>query len=287
MHWWRHHYTREVQVEPQRNTITIWFAFPRAKTEQYANLIPSLQIPWVQRELERHRAVLAENGLGWHIDWRVREGAFEALNEMPASVESYMLTSLSKQKHLAAQKSRVDILKHFDRSREQILDQLKSLKDRAQSISPVEYLQESLRMSGDLWELGSRLTARDCLRSALFFTTKNGRSVPPPLHVRASIQLAEMNAGDRNLRDALVILSEVREIVRNLEDGVPEKVRYFQAFSSSALRAGFFQDGSVAAHEASRLLPQGPDRERIETELVEAKLLAGAIHDNVESEIQP
>ena len=82
LHWWRHYFTRDVTVEPDRNRITVWFEFPANKAEFYSNLIPALQMPWAERELAGHRAVLADNGLSWHLGWQIRPGPFKTLKKM-------------------------------------------------------------------------------------------------------------------------------------------------------------------------------------------------------------
>jgi hypothetical protein len=280
MHWWRHYFTREIEIEPEKNRITIWFGFPPAQREKYAKLVPPLQMPWIERELSRHREVLAENGLSWHIGSQVQEEAFGTLNEMPPDVESYMLQELARRKQVAAQQSRVDLLKHFDQTRSQLLAQIHTVQSRANTAGTAEFLTQMLRLSVDLWQLGSRLTARERLRSTIFFATKNGRSVPVELHIEAVIELAHMLVRDDQARDAMMTLVETQPMVRKLDDIAATKAKFYRLLASVALGAGYYKEGSEAAQEAIRLLPPGSAREEVAAELAEAVLLEGQQHPN-------
>jgi hypothetical protein len=274
MHWWRHYYTREVEIDPARNRVTVVFAFPAEKRERYGKLVPALQMPWVEQEFERHREVLAENGLSWHLSWVVQEAPFDTLEQMPPEVETYMLQELARRKQLAAQQSRVDLLAHFDESRAHLMEQLRAIKANSTNADPADYLRQVLRLTVDLWDLGSHLTAQERLRSAIFFATTNGRSVDPRLHVHAATQFARMRA-DRDPRDAVAGLLDVQKISETLPDSTPEKVEFYRLLGSLALRAGAFEQGGAAAREAIRLLGNSPAVEQIRAEIAEATLIEG------------
>jgi hypothetical protein len=145
----------------------------------------------------------------------------------------------------------------------------------AQTADPGEYLNKVLRLMLDLWKMGSRLTARSRLSSALFFATKNGRSVSPVLEVRAATELAQMEAQDHQPRDAMNTLVNVQQVAQQLDDTARQKVVYYRLMSSVGLGAGYFPQGSAAALEAIRLLGPGHDREQVEAELTEATFLEG------------
>jgi hypothetical protein len=275
MHWWRHYYTRSIDVETEKNRITVWFSFPCGKEDEYKKLVPPLQMPWVERELSRHRAVLAENGLSWHIGWQVRQEPFSTLQQMPAEVEGYVYRELARQKHISAQRSRVDLLKHFQESRRQLVAQLRVARDSAESTRPDQYLNQVAQLAEDLWRVGSHLTARHWLQSALFFTTSNGRGVPASLQVRAATDLARMQAADGDTRGSVVTLLSAQAVADGLADTTSQKRDFYQALSSLALAAGAFQQGVAASQTAMKLFGPSENRDRISAELAEATLLEG------------
>ncbi len=275
MHWWRHYYTRYVEVERDSNRVTISFDFPSGKRDEYERLIPPLQMPSIEREFASHRAVLAANGLSWYAGLRVADSSPTIMDVMPPEVESRMLLELANRQHLAERSSRVKLLKYFRELRSQLLARLSELQKKVGSIIAAQYLEETLRVTMELWSLGSRLTARYHLSSALFDATHNGRSVPAELEVHAAVELVRMQSNDRESRDPVNTLFTAMEAAKKLEDDLPEKVEYFKLLASLALRAGYFQDGKSTAREAIRLLLPGLDRDEIEAELVEAALLHG------------
>lgn len=275
MHWWRHHYTRQIEIEPEKNRITVWFAFPAGRREDYTRLIPQLQMPWLEQEFARHRAVLAENGLSWHLGWQVKDGPFDTLEQMPAEVESMMLLHLARRKNLAAQQSRIDLLKHFDESRAQLMGQLQVLRKDAEGTDASEFLRQVLALTTDLWQLGSRLTARTSLQGAIFFSTANGRSTVPKLHVMAATELAQMESEDHNARDAVGALIAAQHVAQELDDATPEKVAYYRLLSVAALSAGYLQQGLEASREAMRLLGPGAASDIVAASVAEALFLGG------------
>ncbi len=276
MHWWRHYYTREVEIDPAKNRVTVVFGFPAGKSEQYSKLIPALQMPWVEQEFSRHRAVLAENGLSWHLSWVVQESPFDTLEQMPPDVESYMLQQLARQKQLAATQSRIDLLSQFDASRAHLLTQLSAVEATSATAEPAEYLQQVLKQTLDLWELGSHLTARTRLKSALFFATSNGRSVDSALQVHAATELAKMEE-QQDPRGSVTELRSVQKIAEALADGVSEKTAFYRTLATLALRAGAFAEGSAAAEVAIRLIGNSTDAENIRAEVAEASLFEGHV----------
>jgi hypothetical protein len=252
------------------------FGFPAGKRDQYAKLIPALQMPWVEQEFHRHRAVLAENGLSWHIGWVVQETPFDTLEQMPLEVESYMLQQLARRKQLAATQGRIDLLSHFDASREHLLTQLSDVEATSATEEPAKYLRQVLKITLDLWDIGSHLTARSRLKSALFFTTSNGRSVDAALQVHAATELAKMEE-QQDPRGSVTELLGVQKIAETLTDGVAEKTAFYRILATFALRAGAFAEGCAAAEVAIRLIGNNTKAEKIRAEVAEASLFEGHV----------
>jgi hypothetical protein len=269
MHWWRHYYTREVEIDLVKNRVTIVFGFPAGKSDQYSKLIPALQMPWVEQEFDRHRAILAENGLSWHLSWVVQETPFDTLEQMPLEVESYMLQQLARRKQLAATQSRIDLLSHFDASRADLLTQLRAVEATSTTAEPAKYLRQILRITLDLWELGSHLTARARLGSALFFATSNGRTVDSALQVHAATELAKMEE-QQNPRGSVTGLLSVQKLAEGLPDDASEKTAFYRTLATLARRAGAFAEGNAAAKVAIRLFGNSAESENIRAEVAEA-----------------
>lgn len=289
MHWWRHYYTRDVVVEPDRNRITIWFGFPVTVREEYTRIIPPLQMPWVEQEMARHREVLAEYGLSWHVGWQVQPSPFSSVEAMPAEVKGLILQEIAGQKRLAAERSRLDVLKHFDEARGHVVALFDALNEARNTTEPEHYLREAIRFSQDLTQIGSRRTARNRLRSATHFATTNGRSVSALLHVRGVTALGRLTADDGAPADALRELVSVQTIADSLPDAESAKAEYYSQLASIAARAGYDGTAGEAAIVAMRLLRPGLPRDLLAAELAEAELFFGtseyrAILDKYERE---
>jgi hypothetical protein len=275
MHWWRHYYTREVVVEAANNRITIWFGFPLTMQDEYTRIIPPLQMPWVEQELSRHREILAENGLGWHIGWQVQQSPFSSLDPMPPDVKGIVLQELAHKKQLAAEQSRLDVVTQFDEARSHVMLQFNILDGSREQMSADEYLRSAQRLALDLWQIGSKSSAWHRLKSCLHFATTNGRTTSPALHVEIATGLSRMLAEDDQPADALRELASVRRVANSLADSESEKISFYRWLAPIALRAGYGGDGNEAAAIAMKLLSPGAERELLAAELAEARLLSG------------
>lgn len=275
MHWWRHYYTREISVESANNRITVWFDFPLAQKDEYAEIIPPLQMPLAEAELARHREVLAENGLGWHLGWQVQQNAFSSLSAMPTDVKGLMLRELARRRQTAADTSRLDVLRHFDQHRDHISSEFDELDARRIAETSDEYLLDALRLAKDLWEIGSHTSAWHRLRSAMYFATTNGRAVAPKVRVKVAYELGGMLAEDGQLADSLRALIDARQLANDLPDPVPAKAEFYRYLACVALRAGYAIDGLDAVKQAMALLPNCHARDALVAELAESRLLTG------------
>ena len=275
MHWWRLYYTRDVEVELKRNRVTVWFEFPESERDEYTRIVVPLQMPEIEQELLRHREVLAENSLSWHIGWQVKRPAHSTLETMPPEVKDLMLKEVARRKRLAAEESRLDFLRQFDNSRAHLLKELHLQHQCRDAKTAEDYQAVVLKLTRDLWKIESRSTAWQHLSSAYHFATVSNHSVQPSLHLEAAIELGRMMAQVGLPADGLRILVHAREIASSLPDEMPAKAEYYRWLASVAFRAGYDGDAASASKVAMRLLPPGLAKELFEAELAEARLLVG------------
>ncbi len=85
-HWWRHYYTADVVFHEGDRTITIWFDFPPDKIQSYAEIVPKLQVPWIEAEFERHKSVLNKYGVYWTLKAEMKSSQYSNTEEMPDEV---------------------------------------------------------------------------------------------------------------------------------------------------------------------------------------------------------
>lgn len=158
-HWWRHYYTESIKVDENERTITIWFDFPPEKFSIYSQIVPELQTPWIEAELNRHSSVFNKNGLSWTLQAELKSKKYSDTEEMPEAVLTAMTSEL-RRRHLAEDESRRAILlSTFRESRPLIQARLLNLAKRKESLSPMEYLQELFTLSKEMWEIGSTRSA--------------------------------------------------------------------------------------------------------------------------------
>ncbi len=275
MHWWRHYYTREVFLDIQRNIITIYFEFPQDRGDEYEGIIPELQMPWVRREVDRHREVFAENRLVWHVNSVVRRGAFATLDPMPERVMVRMLQTVAKQKAEDASSSKKTLLDYQEQARSFGNQQIENLHAAREECDTNEYLQAMVRAATDLHETGGTLSAISRLQSAIHFSTKNGRSADTRIHVGAAITLGRLLLERRDNRTAARAFGDATAAAVSLPDSDEIKASFYRWLAKANFMAGSFPGGREAAANALRLLPEGADRDDLQADLQEATMLEG------------
>jgi hypothetical protein len=170
-------------------------------------------------------------------------------------------------------------LSHFDVARNHILAQLDALDSGRDKTVPDDYLSTALRLTQDLFAIGSQTTAWNRLASALHHATANDRVVSSVLHVQVATELGRMKAQDGLTESALRELVDIRQAASALADDMPAKAAFYQLLASTALRAGYNGDGVPAAEKAMKLLTKGIQNDSVAAELAEAKFLSGATPD--------
>lgn len=275
VHWWRHYYTCEVVSDPTNNLITIFFEFPQDQEREYESIIPELQMPWVRREFDRHRRVFAANRLTWTVTSTVRHAAFSTLDAMPPKVMVQMLRAIARQKAGDALTSRNTLLEYEEKARSFGSQQISRLQATRNERNVNDYLQNMERAALDLHEAGGTLSAVITLREAIFFSTKNGRSVEGYTHVSTATTLSRLLLDRGDHRDAVRALIDAEKAATTLLASDPNKAHFYRWLAKANILAGDFTRGRDAAKKALQLLLEGPEREELRAALQEATMLEG------------
>ncbi|MEQ1904079.1 MAG: hypothetical protein ABL888_07855 [Pirellulaceae bacterium] len=108
-HWWRHYYTEDVVFNELDRTITIWFDFPQDKLGSYSRIVPELQKPWIEAELNRHAAIFNKYGVTWTLQVELKAKQYSDTQTMPDEVVTAMMAEL-RERHLEEDERRRSIL---------------------------------------------------------------------------------------------------------------------------------------------------------------------------------
>lgn len=160
-HWWRHFYTRGVEIDPQTKSITICFEFPQDRIDEYQRIIPSLQIPWIEAELEHHRVPFVQTSLGWTLQTKTISVPYSNIEVMPDQVLTEMVKQLRQRQLREEEETRRIAIESFKQARPLIQRRLTAIKEekRKNSISPDDYIRELAGLSKELWDIGSHRSA--------------------------------------------------------------------------------------------------------------------------------
>jgi len=232
-------------------------------------------MPEVEQELARHREVFAENGLSWHLCSGFRKSQYASVKKLDPDVKSKMLQVLASRSAVSAQKSWLEVFKQFSEARTHITDQIDELDSRRNEMEVDTYVRESIRLAKDLWSIGASNSARSRLASAFSFATQPSSGVSSDAIVAVgteySILLTLENEHERALND----LTRIRSAALALSDQAETKIRYYRAFTTAALQAGFTVEGCAAAQKAIELLGSGMIADALRAEVAEAQFLFG------------
>jgi hypothetical protein len=158
-HWWRHYYTQDVTIGSRDKAITIWFEFPRDHVDEYERIVPELQLPWIEAELDHHRAAFNEAGIGWTIQTKMTVTPYSNVEQMPDAVLAEMQKQLHRRRIHNEEASREIAVQSFKEAQPLIERRLKLLNDQKTSLSAEDYIDELAKIARDLWDVGSHRSA--------------------------------------------------------------------------------------------------------------------------------
>ena len=99
VHWWRHHFVADITFVPADRRIDIWFDFPPDRRDEYNKLIPELQLPYLQKELDRQQSVLGKANLLWRLNPIETPSQSSVAEPMPDEVQMEMVAELTKRRN--------------------------------------------------------------------------------------------------------------------------------------------------------------------------------------------
>ena len=181
-HWWRHYFTKDVEVRSDEKKITIWFEFPAEHVDEYQRIIPHLQVPWIEQELDHHREAFNQVGMGWTLQLKTETGPFSKVEPMPDLVMMEMLKQLRQRRLREEQQSRDVALRTFKEARPHVERRLASLKERKDATPIDDYISELALLANDLWDLGGRRSSWMALNGE-FARTYSSLSVPTRIKI--------------------------------------------------------------------------------------------------------
>ena len=131
----------------------------RSFAEGKHQLVPELQKPWIDAEINRHAAVFNKYGLTWTLPVELKTKQYSDTESMPDEVVTAMITEL-RARHLEEDERRRSILlSTFRVSRPQVESRLNQLQQQKKDLTPIDYLLKLDEVSKDLWEIGSKRSA--------------------------------------------------------------------------------------------------------------------------------
>lgn len=275
-HWWRHYYTKDIKIDQNDHLITVWFDFPPNRHNEYKNVVPELQMPWIEREFENHRKVFSKYDFSWSVTHTVRASAYSSSAKMPDLVFSEMLKQLSASRKKESENLKNKTLQHFRQTTPYFERRITELKENKEEFSKGKYLQEVSEISEGLWGVGGKRSAINLLRSAFHDGLKELSSKD---QITISIQLAKMRFEDNQARFAIQDLQNQKENIESLSDNHELKFKFWHLLAQILSNLCGYDDAIEAFEKAIKFSPSDIEKHEIEAEIAELHFL----HGNLES----
>ena len=207
-HWWRHYYTENVTFDPSERAICIWFDFPPTRASEYSNVVPSLQVPGIRAEFQRHLPVFNKHGIIWSLIYKSGSKPYSDTEAMPDDVMAHMLAQLrAHQIHEEISKRRA-ALKTFKEARPHISRRLEELRAGRTDMIPADYLIKTRAIADELWNIGSKRSAVFALASVY---EENSQHLSIENRLEIGARLLEMVLEDGTLDLARTWIPQIAE----------------------------------------------------------------------------
>jgi hypothetical protein len=279
MHWWGHYYVAEVEISPSEHSIILWFDFPPNRREQYKEIIPPLQVPYLEEEFERHSAVLARQNLLWHFKADEISPEQSSSREMDGDLERYILEKLAVKHQQQTERDKLLLLDQLKIARPTIERQLTELRASENALTPDKKLLGFADLARHLFRLGGK---RDAWTTLSGEYNQLAKSVGSSAKFDVAIELAEMMLEDGAGESAARLLHPLLDEARLLSPQI--KLRFLQLLATAYLERCNYVEATATLTEASELAADGDLREGLLAQLEETHLLQGEIFSNVDSE---
>jgi hypothetical protein len=275
-HWWRHYYTRKVTFDTAANSIRLHFEFPSARLEEYARIIPELQLPVITEELDKHRRVFSKNSLAWHVAHQAGSEPYDTAEIMPEDVLVEMTKQLRKRLRQRADAQRAADLRAFEKAQPLLRRQVKELEAARETLSPADYLRRLYACARDRWQLGSKRAA--CMMVRFQFARDAGH-LPPSERLEMAVELAEWLYEDGQELGAVEILRKAEDVAQEADSPLPMRLRFWRLIARCANAACDHTRAEAATKRAMELTGSDPESAQLYAERAEWQYLRG---DHVE-----
>lgn len=273
-HWWRHYYTEDITFDQLSRTILIWFDFPTARAEEYAMIVPELQVPAIKDELAHHQAVFNRYGVAWNLEPRTDPKATSTAEEMPDDVWRAMLKELHQRREREQEQRRQIVLLGFRAASPYIYHRLDELDDAKGAMVPADYVRKRYQLAVDMWESGGKRSAW-MLFCGLF--DRDGSALSPNERLEIGLGLASMmlrdDAGDHAVRVTQAILG----LAENMPDSQANKFKFWELHAECLVEVCAYPEAVDALNRAIILAPNDDLKARLEALLAEVHCLQGEI----------
>jgi len=275
MHWWRHYYVNDVQIDPAARQITIWFEYPRGRGQQYREIIPPLLIPLLEHEFARHEAILARHNIFYHLRKEEVKEIQSTATPMDGELERYIIEKLAADQTEQAERDRLLSLHQLRTARPTIERELSTLRTDSGSMSSDEQLCKFRGLAQHLWHLGGRREAwmtlsieYDRLKVSVGLTTR----------IAIAVDLADMMMEDGHSDRAARLLHELRGHADSIQEQTL-KWRFLALLGRACIGEYAINEAVATFSAAAQLAPDARSRAQVEAELAEARLLQGDLQN--------
>jgi len=243
MHWWRNYYTKDVDFKYPH--IQIYFEFPPERYQEFAAVIPRLQVPQIRQELDYYGPVLGSNGVSWYLAEKSRKTRYANLDIMPDSVLITMLQELRDRERVQDAESR---LISFGQRREAQLafDRRLAEVDRTK---PKRAFAELKKIAEDMYGL-------DIMPSAWMVLSEAYRlefECPPAERMAVLVKLAEWMLQDDQPDSAIRDLVRAESLAEDTKVEENLRLRYWEIFAEASGRLGAYPELCQAIERARAL----------------------------------
>jgi len=270
VHWWRHYYVEDVVFDPPQNAIRIEFDFPPDKRDEYAKIVPELQVPTIEQEFQRHTRELTNAGLRWIIEKKVLQKPFSAASHLPDEVLFAMLRELHDAKLLQAQRDKQLVLQSFEEAQPYLKRRIDELQAGKDQLAARDYLLKLQSIARDFAEIGARMQAWQLLWHD--FST-SGSSLKPQEQLQMGMWLASLMLHDQHPELAAKVLREMEGCVGNVDALV--RAEYYRIGSHAMIEDCQFNDALQSALRSISLFAGHPSARELEAEVDEWHYLQG------------
>lgn len=279
MHWWRHYYVEHVEISSNGFEICIHFDFPPDSKDEYAQIVPELQMPWISQELANHQRAFGQNELSWYLNHEVRSQPYSNTETMPEEVLGEMIAELRKRRATTTAVQREADLKSFSEAEPWLKRRREELEKERTSISTADYLRKLRELGRQYWELDAKFSAIATLSHEF---SKNMNHLPNTERVAMGTDLAYWMKDVGQTFSAVNLLSKLEPVVSTIRENTEGQFKYW-LLASDCLNAQARHDEALqAAEQAIHLAPSDSERREIVAKKLEWCLLRGD-HASVKS----